>query len=182
MWCLRQNKRRLIILKTYDKTALTYQFLTSYALTLGGDEVDKWDMKQRPIKFRAWDKKENRMCSVCDLNWVNDNIITHLPCARIDEKDPNWPWRTPGKEIELMQFTGLKDKNGKEIYEGDIVRTSNEAWSPYEVVCRPPTFYFDSISPNIKKYNTGMGHIASGDCEVIGNVHETPELLVHPTK
>jgi len=77
-----------------------------------------------------------------------------------------------GRTIHLMQFTGLKDKNGKEIYEGDIVKS--EAWSPstYEVGFREGAFCFyreDSLYANNPEYLFKF--------EIIGNIYENPELI-----
>lgn len=72
----------------------------------------------REIKFRAWDKREKRMCAPYD----GDFIRWHAPS--------NW------KDCyELMQFTGLQDKNGKDIYEGDIIScrmsVAGGGWLPH---------------------------------------------------
>lgn len=94
----------------------------------------------REIKFRAWDKEKKEMFN--DI-WIDGNFI-------------NMP------EYIVMQFTGLKDKNGKEIYEGDIVKNIDRV---FEVTFKDGYF---SIIHNKK----GLLY-----CEVIGNKYENSELL-----
>lgn len=67
----------------------------------------------REIKFRAWQKDKKMMCEVKNIHFVSEQ-------ASLKEKE-NVTNTRPFKDIELMQFTGLYDKNGKEIYEGDIL-------------------------------------------------------------
>lgn len=76
-------------------------------------------------------------------------------------------------DYKVMQYTGLKDKNGKEIYEGDIVAPPMRNNVPEEVV-------YTNLG-----YSMPMSFIVSDefgetlDCQVIGNIHEQPELITH---
>ena len=88
------------------------------------------------------------------------------------------------KNVELLQFTGLKDKNGKEIYEGDIVKTERAVYKDISVIIweylefklksvqeLPQSslhkFEYGNLSPILKYF----------DLEVIGNIYDNPELL-----
>lgn len=103
----------------------------------------------REIKFRAWDKEQKKML---------DDVST-------------WTDDFTGMLIALMQYTGLKDKNGKEIYEGDIVKYKND--KPDKVIFENGGFMtsrFYHRTPNNWK-------ILLDELEVIGNIYENPELL-----
>ena len=117
-------------------------------------------MNQREIKFRAWDKKNKRIYEVWELTLEEDGSVDILRMWGMKGRQ----MFKLGGEIELMQYTGLKDKNGKEIYEGDIVKTNNKRIFSIEI---PDIFY--KLADGSWMTETDFG--------VIGNIYENPELL-----
>ena len=118
----------------------------------------------REIKFRAWDK--SRKCWVEDFSYQNGSWW-------IDEyRNDTLESRRPFEDIKLMQFTGLYDKNNKEIYEGDIIKFWEENF------IEPITYSGCTFIAG--KNGTGVP-VDSLDCEksveVIGNIYENPELI-----
>lgn len=139
-------------------------------------------MKDR-FKFRVWKGLENRMV---------DNV-THLNPLLLDES-----LSEEAKYNVLMQCTGLKDKNGKLIYEGDIVNvlfdTIKPHYMPFVVIWDKKEWQLVQINKNYKKcdecannkktkcskYFRASGHTNFKDFYngiVIGNIYENPELL-----
>ena len=130
----------------------------------------------REIKFRAWNEKKKRWHKDSDPDCVLefDGSITQINV--VGQYDGELFYSFDDKKgLILAQYTGLKDKNGKEIYEGDIVKISDH---PFE----------GSITVN-GKYEIGYNdymELVCGSwllfrmknyCEVIGNIYENPELL-----
>ena len=131
---------------------------------------------QRTIKFRAWLRYEKEMSEVLVLDNQDERAV-------VVRKDGTVGWRMFA-ELELVQYTGLKDKNGVEIYDGDYIRystrTINE--SIFTHVCR--VFQHESGTWRIEGYHEGNhSYETKGTvyevhkvCEVIGNIYENPEL------
>jgi len=132
----------------------------------------------REIKFRAWDKEHKIMFS--GIPFPND-CAGDLNCGEssyyVDEETQKelktWDWEF----CDWMQYTGLKDKNGKEIYDGDILENDTEWW---EVVWDNEQARWE-CSP-IKDGNVylALSEIADSiDTSIQGNIYETPELLTN---
>lgn len=115
----------------------------------------------RDIKFRAWDKVEKKMI--------------YPPQLDCEEPLLSYWINSEGSGFVVEQFTGLHDKNGKEIYEGDIVQfihyTFGKVKGYIEFIAGAFQFYAyeNSISSGI------LNSIAC-TCEIIGNIHENKEL------
>jgi uncharacterized phage protein (TIGR01671 family) len=148
----------------------------------------------RIIKFRAWDKKKKKMRNPQDweLGIVLDGTL--LTCY-----NTGGDFNASDEKVVLMQFTGLTDKNGKEIYEGDIIRLSKESRIAFDsprgkgkgvsetgiVGFYQGQFMYGRTPGHPEEYNSVLWMVARcevdyGDrflCKVVGNVYENPELL-----
>ena len=125
----------------------------------------------RELKFRVWDKK--RKCYAERIQTLNTSCPYHdrMNMPKGVMTFSKWVLR----RYVIEQFTGLKDENGKEIYEGDIV-TLNGEWEEIDYVdCHIVTFK-DGCFRIGNGYENEAGSYLS-DWRVIGNIHENPELL-----
>ena len=124
----------------------------------------------REIKFRAWIKELNEIREVEYINFWKKMIS--FPNKFCKEYYLNADF----DEIELMQYTGLKDKNNKEIYEGDIVKLrANHGIGVVKYYDEWGAFVVEYIKPR-PLVVLGMSYYKE-DIEVIGNIYENPELL-----
>jgi len=125
------------------------------------NDINERGGKMREIKFRAWDKETTKMIYNAEMGFNMGSCFGDI----LDEVDKG--------KIILMQYTGLKDKNGKEIYEGDILIHAewkvvvgwNKKRASFKLVARDGIVDAEDISMS-QKY-----------IEIIGNIYENPELM-----
>ena len=134
-------------------------------------------------KFRAWHKTEKKMCEVSLINFDKGAFLIgvkkgedeyieggkKIVIAPEDGRFCEW------NEFELLQFTGLKDKNGVEIYEFDIVAIDNEE-NPVITKCIYEPGYFTLLDSAGGSWTRQLFH-QQERLEVVGNRFENPELL-----
>ena len=144
----------------------------------------------REIKFRAWDEKYRIMIYPENL----DKILKRFEGTDAFFEDPLYAPDElyPFSEIKflrgisilqeeykdrlkIMQYTGLRDKNGREVYEGDIVRFKD--WWDEEMVGEVRYSEKDMAFTIVNDFWDGFPIMYADDLEVIGNIYENPELL-----
>lgn len=121
----------------------------------------------REIKFRAWDTTRKLFIYVPD---IKDLLFGY---------GNNYDY-TNGDDVEILQYTGLKDKKGVEIYEGDILFEEEKSIRSQMPPRRHSIVVFKSNGWKRDAYNGSMNvfpDLAVRGLEVIGNIYENPELL-----
>lgn len=127
----------------------------------------------RKFKFRAWD--DDKMFYQVRCGGTFDDIPT-APTAW-DESRKDWVNLTGQPYTKIMQYTGLKDRNGKEIYEGDILDDYEDKPMHIEFSNKKAAFCFvDEFDPYGKEYYT-VKDLHYEDLIIVGNIYENPELL-----
>ncbi len=139
----------------------------------------------RQIKFRVWDKTEDKFIPLKDYHLATirfDGLPQFFTCDNVLIYGKVWP-----EHLVLQQFTGLKDKNSIEVYEGDVVELcfcntpdyKNKTlieWSDYHNgwAITQLGVPLDSI---FRSYRLSLPFITYNSIRVIGNIFENPELL-----
>ena len=120
-------------------------------------------MKRREIKFRAWDETTSNPIMV---SWAD---LEDSPCRYVFIES---------EDVTIMQYTGLKGKDGKEIYEGDILKRGDTIFKVYfDEHCAG--FYVEDYTSIIGKKFALESYIAK-ELYLIGNIHENKNLLQPP--
>lgn len=122
----------------------------------------------REIKFRCWDRFKQRWSNYK----INDGTVYFM-----DKNTGVWygSYNKRYKDFNLMQYTGLEDKNGKEIYEGDILSDGNNE-KPYKVIFENGSFRAE-FKGDFEEYSFDLIDVVAQSYEVVGNIYENPELM-----
>ena len=130
----------------------------------------------REIKFRAWDGKKfypSEYELIKNICFSMDGFVNGIIVAKFR---PDGDFDFEQIDAELIQYTGLKDKKGIEIYEGDIVKCNNGHIGVIEFEEHDCCFNVTDYYCSSNDYPT-MAFIEGQPFEVIGNIYENPELL-----
>lgn len=139
----------------------------------------------RELKFRAWDKKSKKIRIVesigfGELSYYNEGYPVANMIGRDYIHDKDIIIHRDSYKHELMQYTGLKDKNGKDIYEGDILKFFNDV----DYIMKPgyAEVIFEDGAFACKHFKYGIEclvnmDVVDMDITVAGNIYENPELL-----
>jgi len=134
----------------------------------------------REIKFRAWDKFHKRMYRVESI-YFEDEYISLFTNTIYDNGYDSIKLKL--SEVELMQYTGLKDKNGVEIYSGDnFGKMGGDVNRPDEYEFWATVYFDEDFAAFCVETCSGgweylHDYLDKNYCEIIGNIYENPDLL-----
>lgn len=135
----------------------------------------------REIKFKAFDKIDNRIAGVRQIEFKQNGDIDFFVIIKpkvINKQGDlyyEFPKRQPN-EFELLEYTGLKDKKGNEIYEGDIIKSGFGEKVIVEYIEKIASFRLITNHTQTKE-NFELSKSWANDVKVIGNKYENPELI-----
>lgn len=121
----------------------------------------------REFKFRAWSKNVNQMFTVVKINFSSGAVWF---------KDASYIGNIGKHDVLLLQYTGLHDKHGKEIYEGDILK-DKEFILLVKVDCSHAYRFMLEMNTKAQSYYEMLSYNQACNMKVIGNIHKNPELL-----
>ena len=133
----------------------------------------------RDLKFRAWHKHKNWSKNGEPLKPGFEYDFYINSKGGISFPEGGWDIQGLEKKEEyiLEQFTGLKDKNGKMIFDGDIVKYHSEETCEIYWEKTGACFYISNNEDNENGFVVHFNKSISDYCEIIGNIHENPNLL-----
>ncbi|ELC8385758.1 YopX family protein [Clostridium perfringens] len=138
----------------------------------------------RELKFKIWDKEQKKFL---EINWEGEDTTHTKGKANICYSDhvyvtlsgyvneDGWPYEV---DADILQYTGLKDKNGKEIYEGDILINTNKSKLNLGIENQKYLIVYRALGFDLKPLFKGRAlKFNYTDLELIGNIYENQELL-----
>ena len=123
----------------------------------------------KELKIKAWLKKEKKMVSIIGIDF-NYEYIRYIEDDNLFNSDYKV---AEFKDIELLQFTGLKDNGGQELYEADVIKFNDGIDDIYGLIS-----YDDEDGTYRVSYENITEHLSDreGDFEIVGNIFENPDL------
>ena len=123
----------------------------------------------KEFKMKAWLKKEKKMVAIIGIDF-NYEYIRYTEDGNLFNEN----YKTAEfKDIELLQFTGLKDNGGQELYEADVIKFNDGIDDIYGLIS-----YDDDEGTYRVSYENITEHLSEreGDFEIVGNIFENPQL------